>query len=356
MSEAAARPIFIFKVNQLGDAVAFLPTLQRLVASAKARAIPVHVWTTPLAGTVLNFDPYLHLHQTPLQEFNSAWKKPVQALQFLWEIKRTRPAACLLDWDQGNFAHLAAFLSGAPTIVSGRNAKVALKALPHEIVNQDSNQPMPYWSWEIGRQFARIFFEEDWEPAPPAPNFDHLICHSEPPTSPQPIVIHPGASAALRRWPLERYLILAGELAKTHPVLLIQPRELPPITPPAQVQIVFPNTISELVTLIAHSAMFIGNNSGPLHFAFALGVPSIAFWGSTDPAWRAAWQPEKHLSLLRKELPCLGCEMIYQDNQCHNLQEPIACMNRWQIGEVLPLCLDWLKKWHYSKQNTYEPI
>lgn len=342
-----SQSIFVFKVNQLGDSVAFLPTLQQLYSSAATKNLSLHVWTTPIASSVLNFNPTLTIHQTPLHEFNRSWKKPHLCQQILRQVRKTHPTACLLDWDQGNIAHLAAFLSGAKTISGGTNHKVLLnRYITHRPI-PNRQQPAPQWSWDIGKHFAQKFFGEQWAPTPPPPDLTHLITSTPTTQTPKqkPILIHPGASSPHKRMPIDLILTLASRLAQHHPVTLIQPRELPPLSPPPTIPLISPTTIPELVTTIANSSMLIGNNSGPMNFAFALGIPSVIFWGPSDPAWRATWQPEKHLSLTRNELPCIACELTYHDNQCHNPAEPIACMNRWQVDEVFTACMDWHQKW-----------
>jgi heptosyltransferase-1 len=43
-------------------------------------------------------------------------------------------------------------------------------------------------------------------------------------------------------------------------------------------------TIGQLIALMRHARIFIGGDTGPLHLAAALGIPSVALFGPTDPA------------------------------------------------------------------------
>ena len=46
-------------------------------------------------------------------------------------------------------------------------------------------------------------------------------------------------------------------------------------------------TIPELAELIRGARLYIGNDSGPMHLAAAVGTPTIAVWGSSDSRrWR----------------------------------------------------------------------
>ncbi|TLD70892.1 glycosyltransferase family 9 protein [Phragmitibacter flavus] len=337
--------VVVFKVNQIGDAICFLPVLQKLLASKGVGSI--HLWTTPAAAPILACDPSIQVHTLPLPAFNGAWKNPLRFFQIVKTTTHARPDACLLDWDQGNVAHLAAAMSGATHVIGGTNPNVRLNGrLRYRSVPQPDTRT-PQWCWDIGRLFADVVLKEPWEATPPMPDLSHLTgpTHSICRTPHSPVLIHPGASREYQRWPIGRYLELASLLVKSHPVTMVQPRELPPIEVPLGVSMIAPTTLAQLATAIASSSLFIGNNSGPMNFAIALGIPSVVPWGPTAPNWAAQWHPERHLSLIRKELPCIGCDTRNKDSQCHNDQELHACMRRWQTHEMLTECLRWHDQW-----------
>lgn len=45
-------------------------------------------------------------------------------------------------------------------------------------------------------------------------------------------------------------------------------------------------TLRELISLVYHSKLFIGLDSGPSHIATSLGIPSLLFFGAVNPAYR----------------------------------------------------------------------
>lgn len=111
-------------------------------------------------------------------------------------------------------------------------------------------------------------------------------------------VLHPGAGAREKRWPLPHFLELAA--ATPLPCVLVTgpaelewpvewPREGPPCPLPARgVRRLGPLPLLDLVALLAGARAFAGNDAGPSHLAAALGVPTLAVFGPTDPA---AWAP-----------------------------------------------------------------
>lgn len=64
-------------------------------------------------------------------------------------------------------------------------------------------------------------------------------------------------------------------------------------------------SISEIVALISKLNLLICNNSGPLHIACALSIPTVSTMGSTDPY---LWMPRGDKNIvIRKDLPCSPC-------------------------------------------------
>jgi heptosyltransferase-3 len=95
-------------------------------------------------------------------------------------------------------------------------------------------------------------------------------------------IIHPFASSASKRWPLERFEELAKRLSKRMPVRwCCGPEEEYPGA--ARIQ-----NLYELGCWIAGGRVFIGNDSGISHLAAAVGTPAVALFGPTDPA---VWAP-----------------------------------------------------------------
>lgn len=61
---------------------------------------------------------------------------------------------------------------------------------------------------------------------------------------------------------------------------------------------------------LAACDLVIGNDSGPLHLAAAVGTQTISLWGAGNPAQTGP--PHGHRILRHTELPCLECVK----NQC----------------------------------------
>ena len=97
------------------------------------------------------------------------------------------------------------------------------------------------------------------------------------------VAIHPGASVPEKRWPIERFADVASELgAKANVDLLafVDPEGYGSAIAgvddviPAQVE------LRQMIALLSKCDLLVCNDSGPMHLAGALGVPTVAIFGS----------------------------------------------------------------------------
>ena len=113
-----------------------------------------------------------------------------------------------------------------------------------------------------------------------------------------PVAVHPGSGGKWKCWPAQRFAELATRLQA--PVLLFEgpadtdacrefTEALASSVPVARATGV---SLSRLAALLAESRGYVGNDSGVSHLAAALGVPTVAVFGPTDPAVWAPRGPE----------------------------------------------------------------
>ena len=107
----------------------------------------------------------------------------------------------------------------------------------------------------------------------------------------QPILgLSPGANWQTKRWPVERYAGLAARALRAGVQVVVQgshdEAELGRAiarSAPGTVDLSGKLDLPTLGGLIARCTAFAANDSGPMHMARGLGVPTLAFFGSTDP-------------------------------------------------------------------------
>jgi len=131
------------------------------------------------------------------------------------------------------------------------------------------------------------------------------------------VVLHPGATAASRRYPGAQYARALDTLIGTSDcrVLLTGTRDeaaltravfdaARPATRARLVELTGASTLGEFVALLETAALLIANNSGPVHIAAALGTPVVDLYALTNPQHAPWCTPHR---LLYRDVACRWC-------------------------------------------------
>lgn len=342
--------VLIFKANQLGDNVVFLPVVQEL--RRRFPAWEIAVFTSALAAPLYERaipDPARRF-VVPTEQFKRSWRHPVEFLRYWRQAVDFGPDACLLAEDQANVAYLLAFLSGGIRRIAMERPFIKVNALATRRLTAQPGEKIALASWRIAAALVQEAGESGWPAAPPPPDLSHLLDGHSPakPAGKRRVVIHPGASRSYQCWFPERYVELANRLAAndglevlwieaaTNPVTGLFPTVLRARTP----------SLRDLAQTLGSADLFVCNNSGPMHMANALGRPCVVINGPTSYEWDPVWHAERMLMLRDRSLPCLPCEsVVHPANVCINLTDPMACMKFWTVDAIHEHCVGWLDRW-----------
>ncbi len=343
--------LLIFKVNQLGDNIVFLPVVQEL-----RRRFPhweLAIFTSPLAEALYEADIPSPSRRfvMPTPRFNGAWKRPSDFWRLWRKARKFSPDACLIADDQANAAYALAFLSGARVRASVRRPFIKIGALATLRLPESPNEKIAHTNWRIAKALVEAVGGEDWPMFPPPPDLSHLLGDSDRTRAGCRIVIHPGASRAYQRWFFERYVELANRLSGVDGMEVVwievpgeSDERLHTLSP--KVTRRQTSQIRDLAQILAGADLFVGNNSGPMHMANALGLPCVIINGPTSYHWDSPWHAERMLMLRDETLSCLPCDSGAQAaNFCRRAIDPMACMKSWAVESVFERCLEWTQRW-----------
>ena len=344
MTPARARRIALFKVNHLGDNLVFLPVVQAL---RRLRPDwPLTLITAPQVAALYaaDVDP-AHLWTAGAEELKRAWRRPWVFAGWAARLRAERLDASLVSYDQSSAAHALARVAGGSVRIGAAGLIIRLRGTMTHEVPATSGRGVAKWNWEMGRALLQTLGgADDWPAEPPPPDLSHLAGSTT--RRPRRIVIHAGSKQVLTRWPLDRFVSLAGRLARDHDVGWIDVPETRGQPLPAGVERLSSPDLRTLVQHLAGAALFVGNHSGPMHLATALGTPGVIVCGPSSPVWDPEWHGEKFRLLRTPGLACLPCDRgIFAAPACANLAEPHACMQRWAPEAVEQACREWLARW-----------
>jgi ADP-heptose:LPS heptosyltransferase len=78
---------------------------------------------------------------------------------------------------------------------------------------------------------------------------------------------------------------------------------------PERAFIIPDSSIKYLGAIIERCGAIIGNDSGPLHLAVSVGVPTLGIYGPTNPMLQGPYG-EKNLTIVKEDLDCLYCNLL----------------------------------------------
>jgi ADP-heptose:LPS heptosyltransferase len=330
--------ILVFKLNSLGDNVVFVPVIQAL--RSRFPDWRITLLTTPneaeLYGGPLGPQERIIYEKS---RFNGAYKRPWELARWVLRTRAMAPDACLVAFDQSNVAHLAARFSGARVRVGGNLERIRVRHSLTEVVPLPGDLRPVTWNWRMAGELVKTLAPSaPWPETPPPPDLSHLLADSTPPGTRLRVVVHPGAGGMLNQWGEERFARVAAALASDFDVAWIRRSgHSGPVPKGAELHDVA--TVSELARSLAQADLYLGNNSGPMHLANALGRHGVAVTGPTSTGWNPYWHPERWTILRHPNLACSPCEKpTVALEGCANREFPMACFAYWTEDKVEAAC------------------
>jgi heptosyltransferase-1 len=281
--------ILILRVGAMGDVLHALPA----VAALRATLPDAHIgWAVDPRWSPLLPSPLIdtrHLVNT------RAWT-PFNFLPSVLALKkelRTQHYELAIDL-QGNIrSAIIARLAGAPHIAGSATPRETPARLFY-------TQRVPLHQPNVIDQAAELIsaaLNQPIHPIQPTLPTDPASEAWAEQHAPTPfILIAPTAGWGAKEWPLSRYTALIPLLqARGYRVLLnatpTSTHSLPGET--------IPSTLPQLIALTRRAALVIGGDTGPIHLAAALGRPTLALFGPTDPARNGPAFPNARTLTLR---------------------------------------------------------
>ncbi len=127
------------------------------------------------------------------------------------------------------------------------------------------------------------------------------------------LIVHPGASAASRRYPAESFAAAAQQLADRHAFQVLFTgsaaeaelvESIRASMPAKTFSLVGKLGIQELAALISLAPMLVSNNTGPIHIAAGVQTPVVDLYALTNPQHTPWMLPHR---TLYHDVPCRFC-------------------------------------------------
>jgi heptosyltransferase-3 len=156
------------------------------------------------------------------------------------------------------------------------------------------------------------------------------------------VVVHPGSASEAKRWPIANFAALLEALTaypRVRPVIVVGYAEsdivakLLPLLKHAQPTVADNWPLLPTAALIAHATVFVGHDSGLTHLAAALGRPTVAIFGPTDPE---IWGPRgAYVRIVQMQREATG-------KSCQSFDRGSSQRSRRDVRQVFEAVQCWL--------------
>jgi ADP-heptose:LPS heptosyltransferase len=292
--------ILVIRLRSLGDTVLLTPALTAL-----------HDWRPDLRVSVL-LEPAF----APILDGNPAVDEALVLQATLETIRaiRSRKFAAVLNQHGGTRSALLTAASGAPARIGWSKKQLGFA------YSTEAHGFEAYFGRPTGHTAEHAISMFYWAGLPQGPIPPARVYPQPPAVQAVAVnvaargieegtpyaVLRPGAAAASKRWPVERFAWLAKRLREEQNLATVVNLGPGDEEIAAAVRAAFaPDTVildsldlHGLVALLAGARLFVGNDSGPTHIASALERPVVVIFGDSNPIHWAPWQTRHRL--LRK--------------------------------------------------------
>lgn len=337
--------LLVRATNWVGDAVMCIPALEAI--RAHAAQADISILARPWVADLYRGQPFAN----KIIPLDASVRGPFALEKFARELRRERFDSVLLLQNAFSAAWLA-WRAGIPGRIGyardGRRlllTRAVHVPRPNEIPAHES-----YYYLELLRRLGWL---------DKLPTLTKITLHLAPGASEAAesrlqkagahlnslhIALAPGAAyGAAKCWLPERFATVADSLIdefNADVILFGTPSEVEVSRQIAArmrhqpISLVGQTPIGELPALFSRCRLFIGNDSGAMHVAAAVGVPVVGIFGSTDPFGTAPVTPRR--TLVQRKVACSPCFL----REC-----PIdhRCMTRVTVSDVHAAARQWLE-------------
>jgi heptosyltransferase-2/heptosyltransferase-3 len=132
------------------------------------------------------------------------------------------------------------------------------------------------------------------------------------------VAIHPGAGAAVKQWPVERWAEVARALIRERKVQFVVTggpgeralAEALTTLVPGALNAAGQTQLGQLAALHQSCALVFGSDSGPLHLAVAAGAPTVHLYGPVPAAKFGPWGDKSRHLVLESRWACSPCDRL----------------------------------------------
>lgn len=319
-------PLLLFPTHYLGNFVLGLPWLCEIAAHHLNVTIVIDSAFAPLLDmTPAKSARVIEYPRAKLAKSNSVFSRAKHYTRFLAQL-RQQNHSCLIDLEGERFTGVLSLLSGCsvrygPT--QKNSSRFYTSALNLDYENHRFNA------------FGELI--EQWQHIQTPSNLvqyqstasDNKLVQDLVKEHENIVIIHPGASARFKRWPIANFAELSDLLTGAGYSIVwigagesdaIAVEEISALCSQDQaINLCNRLSFAQLIALLKIGTLYIGADSGPMHLAASTGLPLLGLFG---PSKESIWKPlGRNSKVLRSPLRCnTDCRGTVCSRETHCLE------------------------------------
>lgn len=342
--------ILLFKLRYIGDVLMTTPAIRLL-----RKYYPnTHITMVVNKGTedVVRYNPHINRILTIDREGvkkSPIYKSMSNNLEFLKTL-RERRYDISIDFASGDRAAYLSLLAGVPYRIGFKSGEGWRRVILNRIIDVPNNVHTVKRYLLILEEALGLKTEDTAMELYTEKGDDDYISQwlkKNCIEGKKMVVINPGGRYWFKRWQTGKWAslidLIQGKLGV--PVVITgagrEKEDIRTIMAGMKTQaysIAGQTTVLELASLLKMAALYIGNDSGPMHIASAVGTPVVALCGPTDPSVWGPWG-EGH-TVISRYVSCSPCKVT----DC--VVEKGKCMELITVDEVWRAVSDILRRHH----------
>lgn len=301
------RNILVIKLRYIGDVLLATPTLCAIKAAYPEARLTMLV-TAGTEDLLRNHPDVDRIMAVEKDSFAAQWR-------LISELRRLR-CDSVIDLTDGDRSAWLSRLSRAPIRVGfndeqrwrGRLYSHVVRSTARHRIDRDLEALVPLGIAASDRT-PRLFLTPDDE-RQAEQLLDRLGLNPMAPVA----VIQPGARYWFKAWPAERFAALADRLAVTFGYRVViggsehdrqVAGQVASLATSKPVVLAGQVPLRTFAAIVKKAALFVGNDSGAMHIAAAVGTPVVALFGPSNPA---EWGPRgSRVEVIYKDVDCRVC-------------------------------------------------
>lgn len=354
--EDVSDKLLLIKFAGMGDIILMKPVVDGIKRRSNLR---IYFLTSRAMKEVVS---YLQLSNGAIYyiDFATSFSRPLELVKTILNLRRER-FRVVIDFEQWmRFSSLISYLCGAPMRYGFSTAAQFRNSLyTHSVTYSFTQHTLVSFA-----QLASLFLGEDivMESLKGfvgciSPRQDEveamrrmLLAYGWKGDSQPLAIVHPGCGSGgePRTWVVERYAQVVRILCDRGVFIVLTgggddveiAKRVFRIAESSSVAFFVGRTsFAQLVALVSMANFVLCPNTGIMHLAAALGRPTVALHGPTNPV---QWRPigEAH-RIVQSKLPCVPCLRLGHDYRCNDYK----CMSAITLEEVLEAIDEICKPW-----------